>query len=117
MAPMARREESTTTQGVSSSLMGSRSDTQATAPFFRQSAMKAWPSTRSPLKATNSAPGADNYVMGPQFNALAPTGIDQHWTDEQQLPADDAIYSLQGVRLSQEPAHGVFIKNGVKYSK
>ncbi|MBR1485562.1 MAG: hypothetical protein IJ612_07735 [Prevotella sp.] len=69
------------------------------------------------LFGTNSAPGADNYVMGPQFNALAPTGIDQHWTDEQQLPADDAIYSLQGVRLSQEPAHGVFIKNGVKYSK
>ena len=57
MAPMARRDESTTMQGVSPA-PGSRSDTQATAPFLRQSAMNLCPSTRSPTKATNSAPGA-----------------------------------------------------------
>ena len=54
-APMALRDESTTMAGRSPS-PGSRSVTQATAPFFRHAAMKSWPSTRLPLKATNSAP-------------------------------------------------------------
>ena len=57
MAPMALSEESTTMQGCSEASTGSRSDTQATAPLLRQLAMKSWPSTRTPLKATNSAPG------------------------------------------------------------
>ena len=57
MAPMALSEDATTMQGVSPA-SGSRSETQAAAPFIRQSRMNRCPSTRSPLKATNSAPGA-----------------------------------------------------------
>ena len=54
-APTARRDESTRMAGRSFSA-GSRSLTQATAPFSTHPAMKLWPSTRLPLKATNSAP-------------------------------------------------------------
>ena len=66
------------------------------------------------LFGTSSAPGADSYVFGQLMNAQVTTGIVQHSADE---PAADVIYTLQGVRLSQEPAHGVYIKNGMKYSK
>ena len=66
------------------------------------------------LFGTSSAPGADSYVFGQLMNAQVTTGIIQHSVDE---PAADVIYTLQGVRLSQEPAYGVYIKNGMKYSK
>ena len=55
-----------------------------------------------------SAVGADSYVLGQFYNAAIVTGI----ADMQPAarPADDAIYSLQGIRLEREPAHGVFIR-------
>jgi hypothetical protein len=59
-------------------------------------------------------PGAESYVFGFQQTA---TGIDEHLTDGQRQLSGDAIYTLQGVRLSKEPKHGIYIKGGVKYSK
>lgn len=61
----------------------------------------------------NGLPGAESYVFGFQDEA---TAISERLADDQRN-ASDAIYTLQGVRLSREPEHGVYIKNGVKYSK
>lgn len=43
---------------------------------------------------------------------------DLHVTSEDAVaPGKQGIYDLQGRRLSQEPAHGIYIKNGKKYVK
>ena len=70
------------------------------------------------LFGTADQPGADSYVFGRLMNLRCTTGIDELSTDSQ-LAGNraDAIYSLQGQRLRQEPQHGVYIKNGVKLTK
>lgn len=60
-------------------------------------------------------PGAESYVFGQSINSKATTGIEQITTSEQKKR--DIIYNLQGVRLNREPAHGFYIKNGVKHFK
>ena len=59
---------------------------------------------------TTSLPGADSYVLGKQYNLMIPTIIEYQQSDA--MPVDDAIYSLQGIRLEREPAHGLFIRGG-----
>lgn len=60
--------------------------------------------------------GAESYVFGQLINPIS-TGIDLHAADEQVIRDDDAIYTLQGVRLKREPARGIYIKGGKKYLK
>ena len=48
-------------------------------------------------------PGADSYVLGSPYNPIA-TGIYSHSTDDQKT--DEAIYTLQGVRLKGNPVAG-----------
>ena len=62
------------------------------------------------LFGTDNAAGADSYVLGSQYNRMIPTIIELAQPDA--LPADDSIYSLQGIRLNKEPARGVFIRGG-----
>ena len=62
---------------------------------------------------TISQPGRASYVMGTQFNSLFTLGVEQ-------LPAertadDDAVYTLQGIRMQTAPARGLYIKGGKKY--
>ena len=59
-------------------------------------------------------PGADSYVFGFQQTV---TGIEEHMAAEQHRNSGDAIYSIEGVRLSKEPDHGIYVKGGVKYAK
>ena len=48
-------------------------------------------------------PGADSYVLGSPYNPIV-TGIYSHSTDDQKT--DEAIYTLQGVRLKGNPVAG-----------
>ena len=58
-------------------------------------------------------PAAESYVFGRPYNPT-PTGISSHLADEQKEKEDGAIYSLQGIRLKEIPAKGIYIKNGKK---
>ena len=49
-----------------------------------------------------SNPGADSYVFGRPYNAI-PTSITSHSADEKR---EEAIYTLQGVRLKEKPTAG-----------
>ena len=51
--------------------------------------------------ATN--PGADSYVLGRPYNNPVSTGISSLLSDEQK---EEAIYTLQGVRLKEKPVAG-----------
>ena len=57
-------------------------------------------------------PGRDSYVMGVQFNSLLLLGVEQLTADPVR---EDAIYSIEGVRLDRIPTHGIYIKGGKKY--
>ena len=47
-----------------------------------------------------------------------PTGIDEiHVVSDKAAQSKLGIYDLQGRKLSQEPTHGIYIKNGKKYVK
>ncbi|MBQ9672139.1 MAG: hypothetical protein IJV34_04735 [Prevotella sp.] len=61
-----------------------------------------------------ATPGAESYIVG-LFQKVA-TGI-EHVGDEQVDRHGDAIYSIEGVRLTAEPVRGIYIKNGRKYVK
>ena len=62
---------------------------------------------------SSTYPGADSYVFGRPYNPT-PTGISAHLADEQKEKEDGAIYNLQGIRLKEIPAKGIYIKNGKK---
>lgn len=57
-----------------------------------------------------STPGADSYVLGQFYNDRQSTGIDD--LQPEGRADDDAIYSIQGIRLEREPARGIFIRGG-----
>lgn len=64
------------------------------------------------LTGTTAAPLADSYVLGEFFNPV-PTGITAIGSDADSAD-DDAVYTLQGIRLKAAPKHGVYIKGGKK---
>ena len=46
------------------------------------------------------------------------TGIeDIHVVTEKVAPSRQGVFDLQGRRLNNEPARGIYIKNGIKYVK
>lgn len=63
--------------------------------------------------------GHDSYVVGSEYNdALRVTsGIEELQRPDAGQPSSEAIYSVQGVRLTKEPPHGIYIKGGRKYVK
>jgi hypothetical protein len=64
---------------------------------------------------TTNKPGTEHLVLGTFYNAVLATGIEQVRNSEQH--SREAIYSIEGVRMEKEPAHGIYIKNGRKYVK
>jgi hypothetical protein len=85
--------------------------------FYRTHGQKVIPSGSAyAVYGTASQPGRESYVMGPHFNAVLNKvlGIEQLPST---APSADAIYSIEGVRLQKEPAHGLYIKGGRKYIK
>ena len=50
--------------------------------------------------------------MGQQFNSQLSLGVEQFTVAPLRK---DAIYTIEGVRLDREPAHGIYIKGGRKY--
>ena len=85
--------------------------------FYRVGGQKVIPGGNAfATFGTTSLPGHESYVMGQHFNPIATpvVGIEG-------LPAPttqpEAIYTIDGLRLQREPAHGVYIKGGRKYVK
>lgn len=66
------------------------------------------------LSGNATYPLADSYVLGVFTQPMDPTGVNETAADEAE--ADDAIYSITGVRLSTIPENGVFIRNGKIHS-
>lgn len=85
--------------------------------FYRTHGQKVIPGGSAyAVYGTAGQPGRESYVMGPYFNAVLNKvlGIEQL---PSAAPSADAIYSIEGVRLQKEPAHGLYIKGGRKYVK
>lgn len=71
------------------------------------------------LYGTNNQPGRESYVVGTQYNSIlrVALGIEEVTDGRQQLSSPEPIYSIEGVRLNQEPTHGIYIKGGRKIVK
>lgn len=83
--------------------------------FYRTYGEKVIPGGNAyAIFGTATQPGSDSYVMGRLYNAFIATGVT---TIEEGLRHEDAIYDITGIRLSKEPARGIFIKGGQKYVK
>ncbi|MCD8303728.1 MAG: rhamnogalacturonan lyase [Prevotellaceae bacterium] len=65
------------------------------------------------LRGTTSAPLAQSYVLGVAENPLA-DGIDAPCSEA--APAE-AVYNLQGIRLTKAPEKGIFIQGGKKQAR
>ncbi|MCD8266722.1 MAG: hypothetical protein LUC33_06160, partial [Prevotellaceae bacterium] len=65
------------------------------------------------LKGTTAAPLAQSYVLGIAENPLA-DGID---TPLSASDTEQAVYNLQGIRLTKAPEKGIFIQGGKKQAR
>lgn len=72
-------------------------------------------------KATEASPAQSARVRSVTIKVVGEgeaTGIENiHVITDGNASANQGIYDLQGRRLSAEPAHGIYIKNGKKYVK
>ena len=77
------------------------------------------PASKAPAANAALAPAGapDSFVLPDEVNLVNKSGVEDIVIGGADAVEDNTIYNLQGVRLSEEPASGLYIKGGKVYKK